>query len=110
MSDRIELGECYNMKGCKGKMVFIFNEMYKIAKIGIFHPLHGIKNAMVKDFKIIGVKDSKENVLGSFDYDKSANFQEFIIESNEKCKIVFNVQSNHGNKNYTCIYKIFYFC
>lgn len=110
MSDNVDIGECFAMRGCQGKIVFNFSKKYKIHKIGVFHP-HGSKmNSSIKNFQVVGMADGKEVASDMFLYKDTGNYQEFYLkEKNDLDSLHFNVLSNHGNRSYTCIYKIFIF-
>lgn len=65
-----------------------------------------------KVFRVLGYEeDSSEPILiGRFDYEiRYDNVETEFVFENVKNKIAvmqFNVESNHGNRNYTCLHKI----
>lgn len=96
--------ECYSFKGSKGQIVFSFVEKKKICGIGIFHKK--TKNLASSPEDIVFLIDNKKVVELSFN-PKVCIFQKIDFEETTGNTLKFLIKNNHGNKNFTCIYRLF---
>ncbi|EEB14789.1 conserved hypothetical protein [Pediculus humanus corporis] len=111
-------GDCWAFQGSKGRIAIELSEKIKILAVTIDH-IRLSENELQsapKKFSVFGVLDKSIDLnsdkihLGTFQYDVTGStMQTFLISS--KLKIRFKIiqvqfESNHGNKYYTCIYKI----
>jgi SUN domain-containing protein 1/2 len=112
-------GECWAFKGSKGKLTIhlaskIFPTAFSIEHIPIVLAPNGRIDSAINEFSIFVYKDqnSKNSILiGNYQYD--ANSPEYLqyfplqIENNEAIQVIeFRIESNHGNRDYTCIYRV----
>lgn len=101
---------CYSFKGSEGKLAIAFKNEKIIRKIGILHPLYDNRSSAIKKFTVDCIVNNNHVRVGSFEYEiPGDSFQQFSITPTQCTGIVFRIQSNHGNKLYTCIYKVYAF-
>ena len=112
-------GECWAFKGSKGKltirlMATIFPTAFSIEHIPIVLTPNGKMDSAMHDFSVYGFENqaSKTSViLGNYQYDiNSPEYLQYFpvqIEVKDALQIIeFRIESNHGNKEYTCIYRV----
>lgn len=89
----------YAMSGDTGKIIFLFQKSVRIKKIGIIYPpKKSVENALKK----FSVNDE------TFEYENVGFYQEFLFKNVKKIDdLKMEILSNHGNKKFTCIYKIY---
>ena len=112
-------GECWSFKGTKGKLTIqlasrIVPTAFSIEHLPIVLDPNGRIDSAINDFSVYGYKDQKSKnsiLLGNYQYD--ANSPEYLqyfplqIENNVAIQVVeFRIETNHGNKEYTCIYRV----
>jgi hypothetical protein len=113
-------GECWSFYGSHGVLVIKLSERIKPTQFSIEHipkvlSPNGQIDSAPKDFTVYGhsIKYKKDGGthLGSFKYDTVSidYLQYFAVDKsieNEFSIIEFRIESNHGNKDYTCIYRV----
>lgn len=112
-------GDCWAFEGSKGKLVIklstsIIPTSFSVEHIPIVLSPNGKIDSAMRDFSVYGYENeySKEAVLmGTYHYE--ANSPEYLqyfpvqIELNNVFQIIeFKIDSNHGHKQYTCIYRV----
>ncbi|KAM0687322.1 cytoskeletal anchoring at nuclear membrane [Conglomerata obtusa] len=105
-----EKGCCYSFNGSVGTLCLKFAKCIKIKEVKIFHPNTENRNSTIKSFNLIGIKEQEKTDLGAFIYHLTDDLiQTFSVTNinNVYDKLMLKITKNHGNKNYTCVYKIF---
>ncbi|KAK9881284.1 hypothetical protein WA026_015406 [Henosepilachna vigintioctopunctata] len=110
-------GECWAFKGYRGAVLIKLLGKVRINAISLEHiskkisPTGRIDTAP-RDFSVYGLKDLKHPkvLLGRFEYKADSDpIQTFLVQSNN-CEpfeyVEFNVESNHGSSDYTCVYRL----
>lgn len=101
---------CYSFRGSEGKLAVGFKNEKLIRKIGILHPLYENRKSAVKRFTVDCIVNSEHVRVGEFEYEiPGDSFQQFSINPTKCTGVVFRIISNHGNREYTCIYKVYAF-
>lgn len=112
----VQPGECWPFVGSRGNMVVQLSRQIFITEVTIEHipkilsPSGSVDSAL-KDFEILGLENETDVVgklLGKFTYTSDgSSIQTFKIEEDSTSfKFVeLKVSSNHGNENYTCLYR-----
>ncbi|KAK6642973.1 hypothetical protein RUM43_004475 [Polyplax serrata] len=110
-------GDCWAFKGAKGQILIGLSKSIVISAITIDHIRHRnytIQSAP-KQFSVFGVSERNHAegsgiFLGTFEYKTSGpEVQTFLILPPVEIAfemVRFKFESNHGNKDYTCVYKI----
>lgn len=112
-------GDCWAIEGAEGKAVIRLSSILHIENVSLEHihkniaPLRDTSSAP-KKFSLWGLESEKsednKHLFGIFDYNNNGPaVQTFAVQQAglRPYRIVeFQVHSNHGNPNYTCIYKI----
>jgi hypothetical protein len=91
------------LKSDSGFFVVQFKPSSKISKIAFYHPPIGKPGSALKDFSILINQKTFDFQFDGKDY-QEFTFDEQIVS---ELKIIYD--SNHGEKKYTCIYRIFIF-
>lgn len=100
-------GHCYSFNGSEGKLALAFKNEKIIKKIGISHPIFDSRSSAIKNFTVDCLVHNQEQRVGEFEYEIPGDpFQQFAIPPTKCTGLVIRVKSNHGNKEYTCIYKV----
>ncbi|KAI5192323.1 hypothetical protein NECID01_1889 [Nematocida sp. AWRm77] len=103
-------GYCYSFKGSEGKLAVAFKNEKIIRKIGISHPIFDSRASAIKNFTVDCIVNNQEQRIGEFEYEiPGDSFQQFTIPPTKCTGIILRVKSNHGHKEYTCIYKVYAF-
>ncbi|KAI5187389.1 hypothetical protein NEHOM01_2139 [Nematocida homosporus] len=103
-------GHCYSFNGSEGKLAIAFKDEKIIKKIGIIHPIFDSRKSAIKRFSLDCIVNNKEKRVGEFEYEiPGDSFQQFLFPPQACTGIVLRIKSNHGNPNYTCIYKVYAF-
>ncbi|XP_068086522.1 klaroid protein isoform X2 [Anabrus simplex] len=110
-------GECWAFRGAKGYLVIHLSGRVKISAVSIEHipvslaPTGRIDSAP-KDFIVWGLKnenDKDPEELGRYTYrDNATSLQSFHVQRDDlpPFEIVeLRIESNHGNLEYTCLYR-----
>ncbi|XP_060615694.2 SUN domain-containing protein 3-like [Anolis sagrei] len=110
-------GNCWAFHGSEGQVVIKLPERIYPTAVTVQHipkavsPVKGATSAL-KDFSVYGIDDeiNEETLLGTFMYDiEKETIQTFQLQK-EAVKqflcIKFKVQSNWGNEEFTCIYRV----
>ncbi|KAI5167371.1 hypothetical protein NEIG_00666 [Nematocida sp. ERTm5] len=101
---------CYSFKGSEGKLAIAFKNEKVIRKIGVIHPSYDNKSSAMKSFFVDCIVNNNHVCMGEFEYEVPGDaFQQFLIPPTKCTGIVFRIKSNHGKKEYTCIYKVYAF-
>ncbi|KAI5192818.1 hypothetical protein NEMIN01_2234 [Nematocida minor] len=101
---------CYSFGGEEGKLAIAFKNEKIIRKIGILHPLYDNRQSAIKKFTVDCIVNNEHVRVGEFEYEiPGDSFQQFVIPATKCTGIIFRIKSNHGNKEYTCIYKVYAF-
>ena len=95
--------ECYSFEGNKGKVVLQFKEKRKIVGVGIFHRKTENLASSPKDVTVY--VDDKE--VTDFSFNPDEIFHKVTFKKEAGKTIRFKVKNNHGEKGFTCIYRIF---
>ena len=110
-------GECWAFKGTQGYLVIELSSPMSPTKFSIEHipksmSPNGNIDSAPKDFVVYGLESSEQDPnpikLGRFTYDDEGEpIQMFQVEENDRTfkYIELNILSNHGNINYTCLYR-----
>ncbi|XP_026528047.1 sperm-associated antigen 4 protein-like [Notechis scutatus] len=110
-------GNCWAFSGSDGQAVIKLPEKVQLTAITVQHISkaiafsEGITSAL-KDFSIYGLNDEtkEEILLGTFMYDTEKELIQTFQLKNEQEKafqyVKIKVQSNWGNPEYTCIYRV----
>ena len=119
-------GNCWPFKGASGQVVIRLARRIKVQSVSYQHIPPSISPAgsfssAPKDISIFGLNSESDDpgtLLGNFSYDMGGNgmtLQTYPMENlaqNEReidpsfRYIAFVVHSNHGNNEYTCLYRI----
>ncbi|KAH9387017.1 uncharacterized protein NEMAJ01_1913 [Nematocida major] len=106
----IDKHHCYSFAGSEGKLGIAFKNEKIIQKVGIAHPLYDSRSSAVKNFSVDCLVGGREVHVGDFEYEiPGDSFQQFPIPPTACTGIIFRIKSNHGRKEYTCIYKVYAF-
>ena len=110
-------GECWAFKGSAGYIVIQLSEPIRPNQFSLEHisksmsPSGRIDSAP-KEFSVLGLmseKDKEPVLLGEYVYlEEGSPLQFFPVETSPEAAfpyIELDVKSNHGNVNYTCIYR-----
>jgi hypothetical protein len=109
-----DLGECWSLDQNYGFMIVKLKNFININAVSIDHisPITSLtSNSAPKDFNLYGCLDEKcfhKKLLIQNSY-KLGNgiVQTFDIVNDQKFNIVsFNILNNHGNNEYTCLYRL----
>ncbi|XP_063151057.1 uncharacterized protein LOC134491314 isoform X2 [Candoia aspera] len=113
----VQPGNCWAFQGSEGQVVIILPEKIQPTAVTVQHiskaiaPSNRVTSAL-KDFSVYGLNDeTKEEIpLGTFMYDiEKEGIQTFQLQNEQKKEfqyIKFKVQSNWGNPEFTCIYRV----
>ncbi|XP_013792860.1 SUN domain-containing protein 1-like [Limulus polyphemus] len=114
----IHPGECWAFKGSFGYLVIKLSAVIKPTAFTIEHipkslsPTGNIDSAP-KDFTVLGLweeTDLEGKVLGEYTYDQDGEpLQHFIVKEQDPgffSVVEVRIHSNHGNMDYTCVYRI----
>lgn len=104
-NDDNKLGECLTISGSKGKFRILFSRPIYAVKFCLYHPDINDYSSALRDFVIRGVKEKSVMKVQSFSF-TGRGLQEFALEEALVDTIEIEVMSNHGNKKFTCIYKV----
>nr|XP_025037863.1 SUN domain-containing protein 3-like isoform X2 [Pelodiscus sinensis] len=110
-------GNCWAFQGSQGQVVIRLPEKIYPTAVTIQHISKAISpsgdvTSAPKDFAVCGLNEEtgKETLLGTFIYDSGKeSIQTFQLEgelSKSFVYIKFNVLSNWGNAEYTCVYRV----
>lgn len=110
-------GQCWYFRGNKGSLVIklsrsILPESFSYEHIPVRNAPDGHINSAPKHFEVRGLdgENADDNwLLGEFDYDKRGDPIQFFRFANTDRPveyIEFNVLDNHGNEEFTCMYRI----
>ncbi|ESO00964.1 hypothetical protein HELRODRAFT_100939 [Helobdella robusta] len=111
-------GQCWPFSGSVGYLVVQLATRIHVTTVSIEHvskiitTFGGIESAP-KEFAVVGLSDSQDvegTILGNFTYNKDGlPLQYFDIpvehHSSSYLFVELRVYSNHGNDNYTCLYR-----
>ncbi len=112
-------GECWAFKGSKGKLTVrlalkILPTSFSIEHIPLVLVPNGKIDSAIHDFSVYGYRDEaskNSSLLGNYKYE--ANSPEYLqyfpvqVELDETFQVIeFIIASNHGNKEYTCVYRV----
>lgn len=95
--------ECYSFEGSKGKIVLKFQEKKKMVGVGIFHRKTDDMASSPREIAVY-IDDKKTAKLV---FNPADIFQKVTFEKRIGSTVRFEVQSNHGKKDFTCIYRVF---
>ncbi|KAL7988642.1 hypothetical protein Chor_007561 [Crotalus horridus] len=110
-------GNCWAFSGSEGQAVIKLPEKVQLTAVTVQHISkaiafsEGITSAL-KDFLVYGLNDEtkEEILLGTFMYDTEKELIQTFQLKNEQEKafqyVKIKVQSNWGNPEYTCIYRV----
>ncbi|KAL0279302.1 UNVERIFIED_CONTAM: hypothetical protein PYX00_000895 [Menopon gallinae] len=117
-----EPGECWSFKGSRGRVQIELSDRIHITGVTLEHiprPLASPANihSAPRTFSIIGIDDLDDYSftsridLGTYEYQLiDQNVQTFLFTKDDSMlpfKIIeINIESNHGNEDYTCVYKL----
>lgn len=110
-------GQCWYFRGNKGSLVIklsraIRPESFSYEHIPVRNAPDGHINSAPKHFEVRGLdgENADDNwLLGEFDYDRDGDpIQFFRFENTDRPLeyVEFNVLDNHGNEEFTCLYRI----
>ncbi|MBW0510024.1 hypothetical protein O181_049739 [Austropuccinia psidii MF-1] len=112
----LSLGACWAFPGSKGQIAIFLSRRINITAITLGHVTKAFAynlDTAPRDFELWGLTQCKgeKNLLmrGSYNINFSIPFQYFDLpqsKSLEYQKILFKIESNHGNSLYTCLYRI----
>eukprot|EP00005_Dracoamoeba_jomungandri_P002836 CAMPEP_0174252498 /NCGR_PEP_ID=MMETSP0439-20130205/1943_1 /TAXON_ID=0 /ORGANISM="Stereomyxa ramosa, Strain Chinc5" /LENGTH=730 /DNA_ID=CAMNT_0015333045 /DNA_START=78 /DNA_END=2270 /DNA_ORIENTATION=- len=109
------MGHCFAFSGSTGMITIQLPYPVIIDGVSVDHISKGVSrreaDSAPKDFKVWAVKLSNEKtpkLLGEFMYDiNGKQVQTFNIENSDWFRYVtFQIKSNHGNEEYTCVYRL----
>ncbi|OAG29520.1 hypothetical protein NEDG_00653 [Nematocida displodere] len=104
------IGHCYSFNGSVGKIAIAFSDQKRISSIAILHPLFGNKKSAIKSFTLDAIFNNQETRVGEFEYELPGDpYQKYTFPPTTCTGLILRVKSNHGHKEYTCIYKIYAF-
>jgi sperm-associated antigen 4 protein len=110
LCENMEEGECLSFKGSSFSFTISLGRPAEVRKIGIFHPITRDVSSAIKEFEVIGRNGGEPCSLGVFRYDADVcGFQLFELQSTQTESVELAVNSNSGNRRYTCIYKVYVF-
>ena len=110
-------GQCWYFKGNKGSLVIklsrtILPESFSYEHIPVRNAPDGHINSAPKQFEVRALDDENADanwLLGEFEYNKNGDaIQFFKFQNTDKPieYIEFNILDNHGNEEFTCLYRI----
>ncbi|XP_068914239.1 SUN domain-containing protein 3 [Tenebrio molitor] len=109
-------GECWAFKGHRGSAILQLIDYVLIDSVTLEHIPHTISpsgtiDTAPKEFKIWGLESphGRRHLLGQFKYEsEGGTVQTFTTNNNSGYYkyVEFEVLSNHGNKDFTCVYRI----
>ncbi|XP_026468789.1 SUN domain-containing protein 3-like [Ctenocephalides felis] len=102
-------GDCWAFKGSKGQAIITLQNPAKLSHVTMEHIVSD-RNSAPYEHEVHGIRFNKSIWLGSYFYDKTgSNIQtnklihvepEYLYK-----KVVLTIKSNHGNPDYTCVYR-----
>ncbi|KAL3274386.1 hypothetical protein HHI36_015784 [Cryptolaemus montrouzieri] len=108
-------GDCFKFYGSKGRIIFKLGKKVSVQSISLEHsPLLEDFSDAPKDFNVNGLEDetgTKKSVLGTFTYNiNQASIQTFPVKMSpffdkQLQFLELEILSNHGNPDYTSIYR-----
>ncbi|EGG11333.1 uncharacterized protein MELLADRAFT_90810 [Melampsora larici-populina 98AG31] len=112
------IGACWAFRGSKGQLGIALSDPIKITGVTVEHIGKELAQDSIdvapKDFELWGVVNDKDKhseffLFSSF-YDTSkasiAQTFEFTPTKEVYKKVIFKINSNNGNKQYTCVYRV----
>ncbi|XP_077491123.1 uncharacterized protein LOC144101785 isoform X2 [Amblyomma americanum] len=111
-------GECWAFRGSQGHLVIKLSQRIRVTAISVEHIARslvssGHTSSAPRDFQIWGLEsetDSSGRLLGSYTYDADGDtLQYFIVQTPEPAiydYVEMKILSNHGNLDYTCLYRL----
>lgn len=98
-------GDCLAFNGSRGKFTVVLKNLAYITKIGFYHPNLKNNTSAMREFAVRGYKDSSLVKESVFEF-VGRGFEEFSVGEFLGDKLEIEILNNHGNKKYTCIYKV----
>lgn len=94
--------ECLSFKGNSGVFEIKLKQKEELKKMAIYHPISGNSKSAMNKFEVIC-----GNIKFCYEYNGNG-YQEFELNGFCDC-IRINVITNHGEKKYTSIYRVYLF-
>ena len=113
----VQPGECWAFKGSTGYIVIKLSDAVVPTRFSMEHISRSMSpsgkiDSAPREFEVVGLRSEKDNdpvQLGSYTYDQSQDpLQYFEVQFPTKESfpyIELDIKSNHGNLNYTCLYR-----
>lgn len=111
-------GECFAFKGSTGEVTIKLRDWLFVDSVGLDHitedmSASGSIRSAPEKFSVYGLKslsDAKPFKFGAFVYDieKKSAAQFFVVEQQSTDSVLyisFKFHSNHGDENFTCVYR-----
>eukprot|EP00455_Lapot_gusevi_P033328 TRINITY_DN3642_c0_g1_i1.p1 TRINITY_DN3642_c0_g1~~TRINITY_DN3642_c0_g1_i1.p1 ORF type:complete len:718 (+),score=133.21 TRINITY_DN3642_c0_g1_i1:70-2223(+) len=109
-------GNCWPMKGQQGYVVIQLRQPVRLTQVAIEHLSHKIAvdfSSAPKRMALYGIRSMQHldqaDLLVSFEYRSAARqLQQFSIPQSDVAypAVRLEIQSNHGNPNFTCLYRV----
>lgn len=111
-------GECWAFRGSQGHLVVKLAQRIRVKAFSVEHiprslVSSGHTSSAPKDFQMWGLDsetDSPGRLLGSYTYNAEGDaLQHFIVQDPEAAVyeyVEMKILSNHGNLEYTCLYRV----
>merc|ERR1712107_214890 len=113
----VQPGECWAFKGSTGFIVIQLSEAVKPIRFSMEHISRSMSpsgriDSAPRDFVVYGLRSEKDPEpyrLGHYTYDQNMDplqYFEVMYPSKESFAFIeLDINSNHGNLNYTCLYR-----
>lgn len=111
-------GQCWPFRGSQGQLVIKLSQPIRVTAFTVEHISRSVAtgesiSSAPREFQIWGLEsenDSPGKLLGSYTYKLDAEpLQQFIVQNPEPAVYEFiemKILSNHGNLDYTCLYRL----
>ncbi|XP_077527203.1 uncharacterized protein LOC144138679 isoform X1 [Haemaphysalis longicornis] len=111
-------GQCWPFRGSQGQLVVKLSQRVRVTAFTVEHISRSVAigesiSSAPREFQIWGLEsenDSPGKLLGSYTYKLDADpLQQFIVQDPEPAIYEFiemKILSNHGNLDYTCLYRL----
>ncbi|EGG09154.1 uncharacterized protein MELLADRAFT_96428 [Melampsora larici-populina 98AG31] len=112
------IGACWAFSGSKGQIGIALSDPINISGVTVEHIGKELAedsiNVAPKDFELWGLVEGKDRhsefflFSGFYDTSKPSVSQTFEFTPTKEVykKVIFKINSNHGNQHYTCIYRV----
>ncbi|CAH4029396.1 sperm-associated antigen 4 protein-like [Pieris brassicae] len=101
--------DCWPFSGSTGEIIIDVPQYAQVHSISLEHIRPDTAQSAPKDFIVYGILENGTWIKatdGTYWYNKPAKQYYSLDNSAPLKRIVFRVLSNHGNQQYTCVYRV----